>query len=172
VDQLKGHRLSEAAISLLRRLTGPENLGTNAEWLKLQPRLSDVRGENWEERSQGWNGPSEGKSVEMASCFDALALDLQAAILGDRHPSPPDWLIDVEDNKLQSVPRSQEYLEAPDTALLRSCFPHLFAVSSATLLGRTISRDFHGFQLSKVRSHLRTPHRVKKCGYDPNNVEL
>jgi hypothetical protein len=133
VDQLKGHRLSEVAISLLRRLTGPENLGTNAEWLKLQPWLSDVRGENWEERSQGWNGSSEGKSVEMASCFDALALDLQAAVLGDRHPSPPDWLIDVEDNRLQSVPRSQEYLEAPDTALFRSYFPHLFAVSSATL---------------------------------------
>ena len=128
VEQLKGHRLSEVAISLLRRLTGPENLGTNAEWLKLQPWLSDVEGENWEERSQGWNGPSEGKSVEMASCFDALALDLQAAVLGDRRASPLEWLIDVEDDRLQSAPRSQEYLEAPDTALLRSCFPRTLSV--------------------------------------------
>jgi GTPase SAR1 family protein len=128
VGQLKGHSLSEVAISLLRRLTGPQNLGTNAEWLKLQPWLSDVEGENWEETSQGWNGPSEGKSVEMESCFDALALDLQAAVLGDRRPSPLDWLVDVEDDRLQSAPRSQEYLEAPDTALLRSCFPLTLSV--------------------------------------------
>jgi hypothetical protein len=129
-EQLKGHRLSDVAISLLRRLTGMQNLGTNAEWLQLQPWLSDVEGENWEEKSRGWNGPSEGKSVEMASCFDALALDLQAAVLGDRHASPLDWLIDVEDDSLQSAPRSQEYLEAPDTALLRSCYPQTFSVFS------------------------------------------
>jgi hypothetical protein len=64
----------------------------------------------------------------MTSCFDALALDLQAAVLGDRHASPLEWLIDVEDDRLQSAPRSQEYLEAPDTALLRSCFPRTLSV--------------------------------------------
>jgi len=128
VEQLKGHRLSEVAISLLRRLTGPENLGTNAEWLKLQPWLSDVEGENWEERSQGWNGPSEGKSVEMASCFDALALDLQAAVLGDRHASPLDWLSNVDDNELQSSPCSQTYTEDPDVALVTSCFPKTLSI--------------------------------------------
>ena len=128
LEQLKGHRLSDVAISLLKRLVGSKNQGTNAEWLKLQPWLSDIEGENWEEASKAWYGPRECESVEMESCFGALALDLQAAVLGDRHASPVDWLVDIEDDQLCSAPRSQEYTEAPDVALLRTCFPQTLKV--------------------------------------------
>jgi GTPase SAR1 family protein len=125
LKQLKAHRLSDAAVALMRRLTGMHNRGTNPEWVKLQPWLSDVEGENWEETSGTWNGPSEGKRVEMTKCFDALALDLQAAVLGDRHAAQLDWLSNVEDSELQSSPRSQTYTEEPDTALLTACFPRI-----------------------------------------------
>ncbi len=39
--QVKAHKLSDAAIQLLKRLTGSANVGTNAQWLKLQPWMSD-----------------------------------------------------------------------------------------------------------------------------------
>jgi hypothetical protein len=42
LQQLKAHKLSDVAIQLLQRLTGPENVGINAEWLKLQPWTSDT----------------------------------------------------------------------------------------------------------------------------------
>ncbi len=35
-------QLSDVAVSLLQRLTGWENVGINAEWLKLQPWTSDA----------------------------------------------------------------------------------------------------------------------------------
>ena len=37
------------ALQLLQRLTGLENVGIDAEWLKLQPWRSDAEGEHWEE---------------------------------------------------------------------------------------------------------------------------
>ena len=42
LQQLKAHKLSDVAVSLLQRLTGSENVGINAEWLKLQPWTSDA----------------------------------------------------------------------------------------------------------------------------------
>jgi hypothetical protein len=47
LNQLKAHKLSDATVSLLQRLTGVENVGINAEWLKLQPWMSDAEGEDF-----------------------------------------------------------------------------------------------------------------------------
>ena len=73
LTQVKGHKLSSTAISLLQRLTGVENVGINAEWLKLQPWLSDAEGEDWEETSRPWAGPCEDKRVEFNQCWRVCA---------------------------------------------------------------------------------------------------
>jgi hypothetical protein len=125
LKQLKAHKLSDVAVSLLQRLTGSENIGINAEWLKLQPWLSDAEGGDWEETSQPWAGPCEGKSVEMVQLLQTLVVDLQAAVVGARTPAPWSAFTNMEDNALQSSPPSQDYQAAPDTALLSSTFPHL-----------------------------------------------
>ena len=44
LKQLKGHKLGDIAVSLLKHLTGQENVGIKAEWLKLQPWKSDAEG--------------------------------------------------------------------------------------------------------------------------------
>jgi GTPase SAR1 family protein len=126
LEQLKAHRLSDAAIQLLQRLIGTENVGINAEWLKLQPWTSDAEGENWEEMSQPWAGPSEGKSVELKQLLEGLCLDVQAAVhTAAPSPHPLSAFANVMDHELQSLPPSQVYLSPPDTALLRSTFPQL-----------------------------------------------
>ncbi len=83
LQQLNAHKLSDAAIELLQRLIGTENVGINAEWLKLQPWMSDAEGENWEETSQPWAGPCEVKSVELKKLLESLCVDVQAAVQAD-----------------------------------------------------------------------------------------
>jgi hypothetical protein len=125
VEQLKAHRLSDKAVELLQRLTGSATVGINAEWLKLQPWMSDGEGANWEETSGPWVGPCEGKSVELKQLLEDLCIDVQAAVLTNRPAHPLSAFTDVEDRLLQSLPPSQDYLTPPDTALLRRSFPQL-----------------------------------------------
>jgi hypothetical protein len=107
LQQLKAHKLSDVAISLLQRLTGPENVGINAEWLKLQPWASDAEGENWEETLQPWVGPCEGKCVEMKQLFEGLCSNLQASILADCPAHSLSAFANVNNHNLQSLPPSQ-----------------------------------------------------------------
>ena len=46
----------------------------------LQPWTSDAEGENWEETSQRWAGPCEGKSVQLQQLLEELCGDVQAAV--------------------------------------------------------------------------------------------
>ena len=46
----------------------------------LQPWTSDAEGENWEETSQPWAGPCEGKSVQLQQLLEGLCGDVQAAV--------------------------------------------------------------------------------------------
>jgi hypothetical protein len=125
LQQLKAHRLSDAAIQLLQRLIGTENVGINAEWLKLQPWTSDAEGENWEETSQPWAGPCEGKSVEMKQLLEGLCVDVQAAVQAACAAYPLSAFAEVKDHDLQSLPPSQDYGRPSDTALLNGAFPQL-----------------------------------------------
>jgi hypothetical protein len=143
--RLKAHRLSDAAVDILQRLTGPENVGINAEWLKLQPWMSDGEGENWEETSRLWAGPCEGKSVELKQLLESLCHDVQAAVQTDRPAHPVSAFVNVKDHELQSLPPSQDYLTPPDTALLRSSFPQLlqhFSEADAVKLMLLGLRDY------------------------------
>jgi GTPase SAR1 family protein len=125
LKQLKGHKLSSVAIELLQRLTGQENVGMNAEWLKLQPWRSDAEGENWEELSKPWAGPCEGNCLELTHLLESLSIDIQTATHSDCVACDLSVLRDLNDQQLQSDPPSQDYLIASDTALLRSTFPQL-----------------------------------------------
>jgi hypothetical protein len=125
VRQLKAHKLSDAAIQLLQRLIDTENVGINAEWLKLQPWTSDAEGENWEETSQPWAGPCEGKSVEMKQLLEGLCVDVQAAVQAACAAYPLSSFAEVKDHDLQSLPPSQDYGKPSDTALLNAAFPQL-----------------------------------------------
>ncbi len=160
LQQLKAHKLSDVAVSLLQRLTGSQNVGINAEWLKLQPWLSDSEGENWEETSQPWAGPCEGKSVEMAQLLQALAVDVKAAVLATCAPAPWSAFTDVEDQLLRSLPPSQDYQTPSDTKLLKDNFPQLlrnFTQAEAVKLMLLGLRDAdaigcitHGFKRSST----------------------
>jgi hypothetical protein len=146
LQELKAHKLSDAAVSLLQRLTGPENVGINAEWLKLQPWTSDAEGENWEETSQPWAGPSEGKCVELQQLLDGLCVDVQAAVLAAGPAHPFSAFTNVEDRELQSQPPSQDYLTPSDLGVLRSAFPQLllnFREADAVRLMLLGLRDSH-----------------------------
>ena len=125
VRQLKAHKLSDAAIQLLQRLIDTENVGINAEWLKLQPWTSDAEGENWEETSQPWAGPCEGKSVEMKQLLEGLCVDVQAAVQAACAAYPLSSFAEVKDHDLQSLPPRQDYGKPSDTALLNAAFPQL-----------------------------------------------
>jgi hypothetical protein len=101
-------------------------VGINAEWLKLQPWTSDAEGENWEETSQPWAGPCEGKSVELKQLLEGLCLDVQAAVqIAAPSLHPLSAFTNVKDHELQSLPPSQDYQTPSDTALLRCTFPQL-----------------------------------------------
>jgi GTPase SAR1 family protein len=125
LQQLKGHTLSNVALSLLERLTGAENVAINAEWLKLQPWLSDAEGENWEETSQPWAGPCEGKSVGFEPLLDSLCVDVQAVLqaVGPAHPLSAFAI--MKDHELQSHPPSQDFKTKSSVALLQREFPQL-----------------------------------------------
>ena len=125
LKQLKGHKLSDVAVSLLERLTGTENVGINAEWLKLQPWRSDAEGENWEETSQPWAGPCEGKSVVFEQLLDGLCVDVQAAAQAAAPPYPLSAFANVKDHELQSLPPSQEFQTPCDPRVLESVYPQL-----------------------------------------------
>jgi hypothetical protein len=145
VRQLKAHKLSDAAIQLLQRLIGTENVGINAEWLKLQPWTSDAEGENWEKTSQPWAGPCEGKIVEMKRLLDGLCVDVQAAVQVACAAHPLSAFAEVKDDDLQSLPPSQDYGKPSDTALLKAAFPQLllnFSEAEAARLLLLGLRDF------------------------------
>jgi hypothetical protein len=125
LTQVKGHKLSSTAISLLQRLTGVENLGINPEWLKLQPWLSDAEGENWEETSRPWAGPCEDKRVEFNQLLDSVCVDVKTAVQCACPAFPLSSLNNTDDSVLQSQPPSQDYLTPSDAAVLRSAFPQL-----------------------------------------------
>ena len=126
LQQLKAHKLSDAAVQLLRRLVGPENVNLNPDWLALQPWMSDAEGENWEETSGLWAGPCEGKpAVELRQLVDGLCVDVQAAVQAACTAAPMSAFAYVMEHDLQSLPPSQAYMTLPDTALLRSAFPQL-----------------------------------------------
>jgi GTPase SAR1 family protein len=122
LQHLKGHKLSETAILLLKRITGWDNVSLNAEWLKLQPWLSDFEGENWEETSQPWLGPREDEVVEMAHLLTDLVSYLKIAVLDT--PSAASWSVfkDMDDATLRSSPPSQDYLNSPNITVLRDAF--------------------------------------------------
>jgi len=123
--QLRAHKLSDMAVLLLQRLTGTENVGINPEWLKLQPWTSDAQGENWEETSQPWAGPCEGKRVELQQLLEDLCFDVQVAVQATGPAHPLSAFKNVKDHELQSLPPSQDYQMPADAALLRCTFPQL-----------------------------------------------
>ena len=84
-----------------------------------------AEGEDWEETSQPWAGPCEGKSVELKQLLEALTVDVQAAVLADCALAPWSGITDVKDHDLQSLPPSQDYQTPSGTALLRSTFPQM-----------------------------------------------
>ena len=126
LQQLRAHRLSDVAIQLLHRLIGPENVNLNADWMALQPWLSDAEGDNWEETSRQWADPSDGKpAVQLQQLLEGLCVDVQAAVLAACPPHPTSAFATVMDHELQSLPPSQMYSIPPDTTLLRAAFPQM-----------------------------------------------
>jgi GTPase SAR1 family protein len=128
---LKGHKLSEVALSLLKRITGSENVSLNVEWLKLQPWLSDVEGEDWEEISRPWpKSCGQGKTVDMANLVTDLISYLKDVVLDVPSAACCSVFKDLDDVSLRSSPPSQDYLQPPDIAPLRDAFPHTLRMFS------------------------------------------
>jgi hypothetical protein len=87
--------------------------------------MSDAEGEDWEETSQPWAGPCEGKCVGFEQLLQGLCVDVQAAVMAAGPSYPVSLFSDVEERLLRSQPPSQECLTPSDTALLRGAFPQL-----------------------------------------------
>jgi hypothetical protein len=136
-------KLSDATLSLLQRLTGVENEGINAEWLKLQPWMSDAEGEDWEETSHSWAGPCEGKSIKFEQLVQGLCVNVQAAVVAAGPSYPVSLFSDVEERLLRSLPPSQECLTPSDTAMLRGAFPQLLRNFSETDAARLMLLGVH-----------------------------
>ena len=87
--------------------------------------MLSVTHENREETSQPWDGPCEGKSVELKQLLESICADIQAAVLAVCCAQSVYSTTDVEELLSRSQPPSQKYLTPCDTALLTTACPQL-----------------------------------------------
>ena len=80
--------------------------------------MLSVTRENREETSQPWDGPCEGKSVELKQLLESICADIQAAVMDVCCAQSLYSFTSVEEQLSRSQPPSQEYLTPCDTALI------------------------------------------------------
>ena len=135
LDELKGHRLSDEAISLLKRLTDQYAASIRPDWLKLQPWLSDELGADWEETSSEWAEQAAVSAGDLlASSFPVITACMAA-------PSAMDEcrFFNFTPEELIASPPSQDYLTLSDVAVIRQCYP----LSDAVLLEQDVAALVH-----------------------------
>jgi hypothetical protein len=135
LDELKGHRLSDEAISLLKRLTDQYAASIRPDWLKLQPWLSDELGADWEETSSEWAEQAAVSAGDLlASSFPVITACMAA-------PSAMDEcrFFDFTPEELIASPPSQDYLTLSDVSVIRQCYP----LSDAVLLEQDVAALVH-----------------------------
>jgi hypothetical protein len=118
LDQWIGHKLSQEAILLLKRLTGQDAVGIQADWLKLQPWLSDDLARDWEEESPVW---AEEDAVTLDSLLKRYLPDMLVCIT--RLPACSDFCFaKFANDELASDPPSQDVLARSDASVIRDCY--------------------------------------------------
>jgi hypothetical protein len=115
LDDWIGHKLSQEAILLLKRLTGQDAVGIQADWLKLQPWLSDDLAQDWEEEAdQG--------AVTLNKLLDRCLPDMLNCMM--KLPSSSDFsFAEFSDDQLVSDPPSQDILGRSDASVIFACYP-------------------------------------------------
>ena len=126
LDELKGHRLSDEAIALLKRLTDQYAASIRPDWLKLQPWLSDEQEAEWEEASCVWAEQTAVSADELlATSFPVIMACMTAP------PEVVDFtFFNPTQEQLAAHPPSQDYLAPGDVAVIRQCYPLSHAVLS------------------------------------------
>jgi GTPase SAR1 family protein len=117
LEHIKGHKLSAEALELLRRLT---RVGSNADWIKLQPWRSDELGEDWEEESVSWAEESPAEVDELLK--NGVVADILAS-MATSYQSADFEFKTYEDEELMSDPPSQDPRTPSDVSAIRSCYP-------------------------------------------------
>jgi GTPase SAR1 family protein len=119
LDQWRGHKLSHEAISLLQKLTGKNAVGIQADWLKLQPWLSDQYAQDWEEVSLEW---ADQDAVTLDALLKSSLPDMLKCVT--KLPSSAEFsFAEFADDELASDPPSQNALVRSDAAVIINCYP-------------------------------------------------
>jgi GTPase SAR1 family protein len=118
LDDWIGHKLSQEAILLLKRLTGQDAVGIQADWLKLQPWLSDDSAREWEEESLVW---AEEDAVTLDSLLKRYLSDMLNCLA--KLPSSSDFCFaNFANDELASDPPSQDILARSDASVILDCY--------------------------------------------------
>jgi hypothetical protein len=126
LDELKGHKLSDEAISLLKRLTDQYAASIRPDWLRLQPWLSDELGADWEETSSVWAEQAAVSAGDLLASSFPVITACMAAPSATVDPSFFNFTLE----ELIASPPSQEYLAPSNVAAIRQCYPLSCAVLS------------------------------------------
>jgi hypothetical protein len=117
LEHIKGHKLSAEALELLSRLS---RVGSNADWIKLQPWRSVELGEDWEEESVSWAEeiPAEVDELLENGVFADILVSMATS-----HQYADFKFEEYKDEDLMSDPPSQDPLTPSDVSAICSCYP-------------------------------------------------
>jgi hypothetical protein len=94
-------------------------IGSNADWIKLQPWRSDELGEDWEEESVSW---AEEKPAKVDKLLEKSLSEILVC-MATSQPSAGFEFFNYQAQDLVSSPPSLEYLVPSDVSAIRSCYP-------------------------------------------------
>jgi hypothetical protein len=116
------HKLSGHALVLMSRLM-KKTFDDSCDWLKLQPWMSDLQGEDWEEVSREWGCE---KSASMQILTDNLVCKMRGLIGRDLCVVPESSCDKLADSDLESATSSLSPSSASDSRMpieFTHCFP-------------------------------------------------
>jgi GTPase SAR1 family protein len=149
LDELKGHRLSDDAILLLKRLINQCCESFQLDWVKLQPWLSDKLGADWEEVSSVW---AEQKHVSIDELLGASVPDMLNLIAA---PSETIELgfTGLDHQNLVADPPSQEFFSPGNVDIICECYPNSRSVLSEQELVAVVQLGLHDEDIMSCIEH-------------------
>jgi DNA-binding protein H-NS len=149
LDELKGHRLSDDAILLLKQLISQCRESFQSDWVKLQPWLSDELGADWEEVSSVW---AEQKKVSIDGLLAAIVPDLLTSIAAPSETVKLEFT-GLDHQNLVAHPPSQEYFSPSNVDIICECYPKSRSVLSEQELVAVVQLGLHDEDIMSCIEH-------------------
>lgn len=148
LHEVIGHSLSEAAVQLLKRLTGIESCDIQSDFIKLQPWCSDLKGPDWEETSKELavspTSQFECKSVTLAQLCSCMISQIRKTIEDAPLASSVDVCTNMDDFDLDATPPSlQAVYPPPNIPVVRHCFRRVLCLLSESEVVKLILLGFN-----------------------------